>query len=181
MTDLDPDHRPAGQQPQENGRLQCLECGRWFRLMAPHLGHAHAMSAAEYREAHQLPRKLSLRADDLNQRAREQGAARYADRPDIRAAMATGRRSIDPADAVAGTRATARYELVRAARRRGGQGKQRAARDRMDQAAQAIGFPDITAYFAARPQMRTAHMARELSVPRATVLSWRTTTAAPDR
>lgn len=170
-----------GRQPEEDGRLRCLACGRWFRLLPPHLGRAHSMSAAEYRDAYRLPRSLSLRAADLNETAREQGRARYADRPDIRAAMAAGRQIIDPNAAVAGSRTTAGYELVREARRRGGQGKQKASRDRMDKAARALGFPDIDAYLKARTGMKVAAIARELAVPRTTVMNWIARCADADR
>lgn len=162
----------AGRQPEEDGRLQCLACGRWFRLLPPHLGPAHSLSAAEYRAAYRLPRRLSLRAADLGETASEQGRDRYADRPDIRAHMAAGRQGIDPGTAVAGSRETARYAMVRDARRRGGQGKRAAADRRMDDAARAAGFPDMRAYLAARGGVKVAAMARELRAPRTTVMRW---------
>lgn len=161
-----------GHQPQEDGRLQCLDCGRWYKLLAPHLAHAHDTTTAAYRQAHKLPRKLSLRAADLNETARQQGLTRYANRPDIRANMAAGRQAINPANAVAGTRETARYELVLDARRRAGAVKRAAAEQRMNNAAQTVGFADMRAYLAARPGVKAAAMARELGVPRTTVRTW---------
>lgn len=161
-----------GRQPEQDGRLQCLACGRWLRLLPPHLGRAHSMSAAEYRAEYRLPRKLSLRASDLNETAREQGRARYADRPDIRAAMEAGRQTIDPENAVANSRQTARYELVLDARRRGGQGKRASAERRMNEAAQGVGFADMSAYLAARHGVKVAAIARELGVPRTTAMNW---------
>ncbi|WP_425580356.1 MucR family transcriptional regulator [Streptomyces polychromogenes] len=115
--------RVSGVQPQEDGRLECLECGGWYRLLPPHLGAAHRMSAAEYREAHQLPRRLGLRARDLSEQAREQGRARYAARKDIRAAMAQGRAGGPGPDAVRSSQETAHRPGVIEARRRGGQGR----------------------------------------------------------
>ncbi|MER5973313.1 MucR family transcriptional regulator [Streptomyces sp. NPDC002055] len=133
---------PDGVQPVEDSRLQCLECGRWFRLMAPHLKHAHAMTTAEYRQAHRLPRKLSLRAPDLTERARGQGRERFAAREDMQAAFAAGREMVVRAACGAGTRATADYPMVVEARRRGGQGHRRKSLQRIDAAAQSLGFAD---------------------------------------
>jgi ROS/MUCR transcriptional regulator protein len=163
---------PTGRQPQENGRLQCLDCGNWYRILAPHLGAAHGTTAADYRDAHRLPRQLSLRATDLNERARQQGQGRYAARPDIRAHMAAGRATIDLATAVQGTRATARYEMVLATRRHVGAGRKAAARTRIDARAAAAGYPTIEAYFEARQGSPVAGMARELGISRATVNRW---------
>lgn len=161
-----------GIQPQEDGRLACLECDGWYKLLAPHLAAAHSMTTAEYREAHLLPRKLSLRAADLAEQASAQGRARYADRPDIRANMAAGRDAINLEAMSAGSKATAEYELVRAARRRGGQGKRTAARMRADEHAQALGYPTIDDYLRARSGTPLARMARELGLSRSTVLTW---------
>jgi DNA invertase Pin-like site-specific DNA recombinase len=163
---------PSGEQPQENGRLRCLECGQWYKLLAPHLARAHGMSTGDYRQAHRLPRKLSLRAADLNERAREQGLARYAERPDIRAHMAAGRQAVDRANTAAGTRASAEFAMVRAARRRGGQGNKAAARRSIDQRAQKLGYDSVETYFAARPGAPIARMAAELGVARSTVSNW---------
>ncbi|MBT2511519.1 MucR family transcriptional regulator [Streptomyces sp. ISL-98] len=169
---------PAGQQPQSDGRLMCLDCGSWYKLLAPHLARAHGTTTVAYREAHRLPRKLSLRAADLNARAREQGRARYASRPDIRQAMEAGRAVNDFAAAVAASRVSARYDMVRAARRKGGAGKREAARRRIDARAQARGYATIEAYFAARAAASVASMARELAVARTTVDAWLLKTGA---
>lgn len=160
-------------QPEQDGRLQCLECGRWYRLLPPHLGRVHEMSAAEYRKAHQLPRKLGLRASDLAEQARNQGRVRYTQRPDIRAHMAAGRTTIDRTNVVAGTRASAGYEMVRAAHRAGGQGAKAAHRRRADQAAQALGFTDLDAYLDAREEVPHARAARELGISRQAIRRYR--------
>jgi hypothetical protein len=171
----------TGVQPEEDGRLECLECGSWYRLLAPHLAAAHHITSAEYREAHQLPRGLGLRGRDLADRAREQGRDRYAAREDIRAAMADGRPGGTPTVAIRSSQETARRPLVRAARRRGGQGKYVAALLRMDQAAQALGHHDLAAYFLARREATISAMARELGIPRPTVADWRNRLAAGAR
>ena len=165
---------PAGIQPvRDDGRLQCLECGRFYLLLAPHLARAHNMTSDEYREAHRLPRTLALRAADLSERAREQGRTRYANRPDIQAALAAGRRTYQDNNATEASRITARYTMVVAARRRGGAGKREASRRRMAACAAALGFADIDAYFAAREGVPVTEMARELGVARTTVTNWR--------
>lgn len=162
-----------GVQPQEDGRLECLECGGWYRLRPPHLGAAHRMSAAEYREAHQLPRRQGLRARDLSERAREQGRARYAAREDIRATMDQGRAGGPGPDAVRSSQETAHRPGVIEARRRGGQGRRASARRRADQAAQSVGYPDLGAFFADRRGATAAAMAAELGLPRTTVGAWK--------
>lgn len=164
---------PAGHQPRgDDGRLQCLDCGNWYRLLAPHLARAHATTTAEYRETHRLPRTLSLRAADLTAAAREQGAARYASRPDIRANLAAGRQTLDPRNGAAGTKATATYEMTLAAHHRGGQTARKTAARRIDGYAQRLGFDTIGAYFEARQGMPVARMARELGAPRTSVRRW---------
>ncbi|MGW8851569.1 MucR family transcriptional regulator [Streptomyces xiamenensis] len=163
----------GGRQPvDDDGRLVCLECGNAYRLMAPHLARAHEMSTAEYRAAHQLPRQLSLRSEALNERAREKGKQRYANRPDIREALADGHRHSSREGATEASRETANHALVREARRLGGQGHAAAARTRIDAAAREHGYGSIEDYFQARSGSTVAEMARELRVARSTVHQW---------
>lgn len=161
------------QEYDEDGRLLCLECGRPFSLLAPHLARAHGMTSAEYREAHRLPRRLGLRTVALSEQARKAGTDRYAQRPDIREVMARGRTRAVDTDAVASSQETALRPMVRAARKRGGQGHADAARRRMTARVQAAGFVTIGDYFAARTGAAVAAMARELGVARRTVSAWR--------
>lgn len=163
----------AGHQPaNEDGSLQCLNCGNWYRLLAPHLARAHGTTTAAYREAHRLPRTLSLRAADLTAAAREQGLSRYASRPDIRANMTAGRQALEPGSGAAGIKATAGYEMVLAAHRRGGQAARKTAARRIDTYAQHLGYDTISAYFEARQGVPVARMARELGAPRTSVRRW---------
>jgi transposase-like protein len=170
--------QPGVQQYAEDGRLICLDCGRQFKLLAPHLAQAHGTTTAQYREAHQLPRQLSLRAADLSERARQQGADRYRQRTDIREAMERGRTQAADTTAVTSSQETAMRPMVRQARRRGGQGKAEAARRRMLERVQAVGFADLAGYFAARNGWSVASMARELGVSHKTASSWRERSAA---
>ncbi|MFI6986011.1 MucR family transcriptional regulator [Embleya sp. NPDC050154] len=168
-----------GQQPEADGRLQCLECGRWYRLLPPHLGQAHDISAAEYRERHQLPARLGLRATDLRERATEQGRKRYAARPDIRAAMEAGRVVAPEVGAPEASRRTAGRVMNRAAKRAGGRAAREARLARLDARAVALGYADLAGYLEAVKDRPVAVVARELGCGRATVGRWRTSLIAP--
>lgn len=41
-------------------RIQCLECGRWFRALGAHLTSAHGMTHHDYREKWAIPRRYPL-------------------------------------------------------------------------------------------------------------------------
>ncbi|GAA4688259.1 hypothetical protein GCM10023324_48730 [Streptomyces youssoufiensis] len=161
------------QEYEEDGRLICLSCGRPFALLAPHLARAHGMSSVEYREAYELPRRLSLRAAALTERAREQGRARYQQRPDIREAMERGRTNAPDTSAIPSSQETAMRSMVRAARKRGGQGHAEAARRRMEERVARVGFANLPDYFQARAETSISAMARELGASRTAVSAWR--------
>lgn len=40
---------------REESRIQCLECGRWFRALPRHLSRGHELSDEDYRLKHQIP------------------------------------------------------------------------------------------------------------------------------
>ena len=44
----------------QNVQIECLECGRLFSFLPPHLRRAHDMTADEYREAHNIPASAPL-------------------------------------------------------------------------------------------------------------------------
>lgn len=52
----------------EEGRLICHECGHACLSLAAHIVRAHGMSAAEYREVYELPRKTKLVAASVRER-----------------------------------------------------------------------------------------------------------------
>lgn len=56
-------------------KIQCLECGRWFRAIGSHLVRVHGMTAREYRQRHDLPASYKLASESLresqSQRTRE--------------------------------------------------------------------------------------------------------------
>jgi hypothetical protein len=42
-------------QPREQDRIQCLECGRWYRALPTHLRRSHDLSDEDYRLRHGIP------------------------------------------------------------------------------------------------------------------------------
>ena len=50
------------------GRLICHECGKAYLSLAAHVYLAHGMTAAEYREAYELPRTTKLAAGSVRER-----------------------------------------------------------------------------------------------------------------
>lgn len=50
------------------GRLICHECGKAYLSLAAHVYLAHGMTAAEYREAYELPRSTKLAAVSVRER-----------------------------------------------------------------------------------------------------------------
>lgn len=48
----------------DDERIICHECGGLYRALAPHLIKAHDMTAAEYKQAHGLPRGMGLVAPE---------------------------------------------------------------------------------------------------------------------
>ncbi|NIC05248.1 MucR family transcriptional regulator [Billgrantia bachuensis] len=41
-------------------KIQCLECGRWFRALATHLPRTHGMTHQDYREKWGIPQRYPL-------------------------------------------------------------------------------------------------------------------------
>ncbi|MCA1221401.1 MucR family transcriptional regulator [Streptomyces sp. 8L] len=64
------------------GRLQCLECGNWYRSLASHLRASEDMSADEYRERHGLAAGHPLVSQELSETWSEQTRTRQ-DRGDL--------------------------------------------------------------------------------------------------
>lgn len=73
---------PAGRQPEEDGLLACLECGRWYRGLGSHVALAHEISADDYRARHELPRGRGLWAQDARDGAGRRAAERAGRYPD---------------------------------------------------------------------------------------------------
>lgn len=75
-----PDLSP-GLQPEEDGRLQCRECGNWYRQLGQHVVVAHGVSTQDYRRRYELPAGRGLHASDILARRAEHGRAAFEDDP----------------------------------------------------------------------------------------------------
>lgn len=54
------DSREAVEAYLNHDRIECLACGKRFEFLPIHIKRAHGMTAAEYREAYNLPSKTPL-------------------------------------------------------------------------------------------------------------------------
>ena len=95
------------------GRLICHECGKAYLSLAAHVYLAHGMTAAEYREAYELPRSAKLAASGVRERI-----GRSSARPENLARPASARDPLAAADArtVDTFRAVSRAQRTRYAR-----------------------------------------------------------------
>ena len=57
-------------------RLQCAECGGWYRHLATHVFLAHGLLAQDYRAEHGLPASVPLVVADISDALREGATAR---------------------------------------------------------------------------------------------------------
>lgn len=57
-------HGRYGYLDGDDERIICHECGKLYRALGTHLMKAHGMTAAEYKEAHGLPRGMGLIAPE---------------------------------------------------------------------------------------------------------------------
>lgn len=62
--------------PEQDGRVQCLECGRWFKSLIGHISRIHGMSAEEYRAVHGLARTTALVASSVSEQLHDHGIRR---------------------------------------------------------------------------------------------------------
>lgn len=67
-------------QPREEDRIQCLECGKWFRALPRHILRRHGMTDEDYRLKYGIPVGLPLVCREWSanqsQRNRDQGLDR---------------------------------------------------------------------------------------------------------
>jgi hypothetical protein len=54
-------------QPRERDRIQCLECGRWFRALSAHFRRAHSMADEDYRLKYGIPVGTPLVCPELSE------------------------------------------------------------------------------------------------------------------
>ncbi|MFD2796489.1 MucR family transcriptional regulator [Promicromonospora vindobonensis] len=70
-----------------NDRIECLECGRFFRSVARHVSWAHEMTADEYRDAHDLLRGDPLEAPSVTEARSERKKQELAEHPEALAKL----------------------------------------------------------------------------------------------
>ena len=68
-------------------RIECLECGRWFRSVANHVYPAHGLRSDEYRLRYDLPMSDPLSGATTTARRRENGYRNLGSDPDWLARM----------------------------------------------------------------------------------------------
>ncbi|WP_370078102.1 MucR family transcriptional regulator [Streptacidiphilus sp. MAP12-16] len=143
---------PPGVQPEADGRLQCLECGRWYRQLGQHLTATHDLHPDDYRRSHQLPRSRGLHAADILQRRSQRGKQHYTNDPDallrqltptqttLEQRVALSRAARSESAKRAGSRTTARQNGARVH-----QAWLASIDERFTEHARRLGHPDITA------------------------------------
>lgn len=174
---------PDGADP--DGLVTCLDCGRRFRSLGPHLARAHQTTASEYRAEHRLPATTALMARDT--RAALSGTRRQAQVDDP--SLVTRMRDATPptielswrsAEARAGTDALA---AVRTARRAGAlrtlPAAQAARREALEAKARVAGYPSMADAITATRTMTVRAAAERIGVGASTLKRWRRRIAEP--
>ncbi|MFB9839665.1 MucR family transcriptional regulator [Actinoallomurus acaciae] len=173
----------AGVQPEADGRLLCLECGRWYRALGSHLVQGEGTTPEAYRERHGLPATLPLAAADLRSRWREQ-TRRRRESGDLPTA-------VDPAVSATGRRNGAARHALTAARpgvrtvHQAGIVKARAlavakARASLDETAVRLGHADWHRLIADTCHLDAGMVARLTGRERQTITYWRRKLVGPD-
>ena len=103
---------PAGVQPEQDGLLQCLECGRWYRQLGQHVVGKHHVRVEDYKRRHELPATRGLHAADILARRAATGRARWENDPGLRERLVATRTT--PEQRVAASRAARRESAARA-------------------------------------------------------------------
>jgi len=145
---LRPPKVPPGVQPRDGDRLQCLECGRWYRSLGQHIG-SHGIDAAEYRRRHGLAIRHPLAADDIREASAERFKRRLDADPQMRRMQqdAVARLQQHRAKTAAATRESAQRAEVRRTLQesiaRAALERSRRRRERYDQRARELGYADL--------------------------------------
>jgi predicted transcriptional regulator len=154
---LVPPDVPRGEQPERDGKLQCLQCGRWYRSIMTHLT-VHQLDAATYRTRHGLAHRRRLVAVDLVEASRARLTG-LLDTPAMQAnrADAAQRLNRNREKAIAAAREAAhRPEVIAhrdAARLIANRTRIEQAAQRHDDRARELGHPNLDAFLTA-----TAHL-----------------------
>lgn len=67
---------------QVDDRIECAECGRWFRSVANHVYRAHGMTVDEYRTEHRLLPSDPLVGVTTSAKLRESALRHIAEHPE---------------------------------------------------------------------------------------------------
>ena len=126
-----------GHLADDGERVQCHECGRWYRALATHLDRTHSMTAAQYREQHGLPRTQPLMSAASRDKLHQAGVWRRDNDPTVMAALAGDGANAQRAAPFAPT------PRRQASADRMADSKRQAARDRLDRALSEAGFADL--------------------------------------
>lgn len=59
-------------------KLECLECGKWFKGLGVHVVQAHDMTAADYKQKHGIPMKIGLLGMESRQKKADHAKAMHA-------------------------------------------------------------------------------------------------------
>jgi predicted transcriptional regulator len=136
-------------QPERDGRIQCLECGRWYQLLGNHLRQSHAMTVDEYKEEHGLPASRGLVPEQLREIMAANQRRRLATEPGLREALTNDRATLEAwlragREAAARTRhrAGVRANLVESARV-AGEKRSKEIRAGKDALARELGYADL--------------------------------------
>ena len=174
----------VGTQPIRDGRLACLECGRWYRNLGVHTTKIHDLGDGEYQRRFQLPAGIRLVAEDLRRRFAASARRQYPTNanfqrglpPAVRAqglrrAWATRQDSANRAGtrAAVAQRMATRSQAVRAR-----------SRERYDEIARSRGHPDIAGMLAALADTRDADLAVLLGTSLSTASRIRGLYGAPE-
>ena len=56
---------------EKNGKVECLECGKYYKRVCRHVNQAHGLTAREYKEIHGLDVKRGLLCEAERENMRE--------------------------------------------------------------------------------------------------------------
>jgi ROS/MUCR transcriptional regulator protein len=172
-----------GVQPEVDGRLQCLECGSWYRALGPHLVQGEGMDPDAYRERHGLPATLPLAAADLRARWRHHTKQRR-ERGELPTAIDPGVGAVARRKAVHRRVETASRPGVRAVHQAGiAKARTRAvsnARAALDEVAAGLGYLGWRDLIARTCHQDTGTLSRITGRDRQTITYWRRKILGPD-
>lgn len=163
---------PVGFQPEDDGHLVCLLCGRLYRKMAMHLARRHDMTCDGYRDQFELPRTFGLQAADLRDQQTAYARAQYPTNTGLQTALSYPQRVGYVRQAVAARTASASRAGTRRAQRdylqRRSASVRAATRAGYDERARDLGYADIADLLARTDEHTDESLGRLLGVSEST-------------